>query len=219
MCLSSKTLRRQKSKFACVILNLALTSSRYCNRVHLGQESTDTSPLQTRRPSTSSPDDQIPSIYHTLLSLYLTPPSPYQPNWAPALELLSKHGSRLPAVSTLNLIPTTLPVAELESYFRGRIRAANSIMNEARIEVELRKSEVMSATATLQLGDGIPGGEGGKNRRVVVQEERVCRICHKRLGGSVIAVLPDNSVVHYGCVGHGKGQSERPKTGAWGRKG
>lgn len=92
-------------------------------------------------------------------------------------------------------------------------------MNEARIEVELRKSEVISAKATLQVGDGTPGGDGGRNRRVVVQEERVCRICHKRLGGSVIAVLPDNSVVHYGCVGRAKGQSERPKTGAWGRKG
>ena len=92
-------------------------------------------------------------------------------------------------------------------------------MNEARIEVELRKSDVISATATLQLGDGTPSGQGGKNRRVVVQEERVCRICHKRLGRSVIAVLPDDSVVHYGCVGRDKGQSERPKTGAWGKKG
>jgi hypothetical protein len=25
-------------------------------------------------------------------------------------------------------------------------------------------------------------------------------VCHKRLGGSVVAVLPDNSVVHYGCL-------------------
>lgn len=110
-------------------------------------------------------------------------------------------------------------MAELESYFRGRIRAANSVMNEARIEVELRKGEVMNAAASLQLGDGTPSSKGGKNRRIIVQEERVCRICHKRLGRSVIAVLPDNSVVHYGCVGRDKGQSERPRTGSWGRKG
>lgn len=110
-------------------------------------------------------------------------------------------------------------MAELDSYFRGRIRAANSIMNKARIEVELRKSEVVGAQANLLLGDGTPGGKGGRNRRVVVQEERVCRICHKRLGRSVIAVLPDNAVVHYGCVGRAKGQSDRLKTGTWGRKG
>ena len=151
-------------------------------------------------PSTSDTDDSTPSIYHTLLSLYLTPPPPYQPNWAPALDLLSKHGSRLPAASTLDLIPKTLPVAELESYFRGRIRAANSLMNEARIEAQLRKSEVVSAQEMLLLGNEKSGETGGRNRRVVLEEERVCGVCHKRLGRSVIAILPGNSVIHYACV-------------------
>jgi len=192
----------------------------YCNHVHLTQDSADSSPLQTRRLSTSEPDDPIPSIYHTLLSLYLTPTPPYQPNWPPALDLLSKHGSRLPASSTLDLIPTTLPVAELESYFRGRIRAANSIVNESRIVAGLRKSEVVSAQASLLLGDGTTGGNAGRNRRVVVPEEKVCGVCHKRLGGSVVAVLPDNSVVHYGCLGRVAGQRSEPsKTGSWGRRG
>src|SRR4051812_10586432 len=148
-------------------------------------------------PATFDPEDAEPSIYHTLLSLYLTPPPPHQPNWPPALDLLSKHGSRLPASSTLNLIPSSLPVKELESYFRGRIRAANSIVNEARIVAGLRKSEVVSAQASLLLGDG---KTGGRSRRVVVPEEKVCGACHKRLGGSVVAVLPDNSVIHYGCL-------------------
>lgn len=181
--------------------------------------------MQSRRSSTSEPDDALPSIYHTLLSLYLTPPAPQQPNWPPALSLLSKHGSRLPAASTLNLIPNTLPVAELESYFRGRIRAANSIVNEARVVAGLRKTEVVSAQAALLLGDGLPGGNGGRNRRVVVTDERVCGVCHKRLGGSVVAVLPDNSVVHYGCLNRtgGKGQARPTSRGmdslrksAWG---
>ena len=63
----------------------------------------------------------------------------------------------------------------------------------------------MSAQAALLLGDGL-SGPGGRNRRVVVQEERVCGVCHKRLGGSVVAVLPDNSVVHYGCLNRANGQ-------------
>ncbi|TVY31863.1 Vacuolar morphogenesis protein [Lachnellula occidentalis] len=181
-------------------------SSRYCNHVHL-QSSTDPTAAQSRKPSTLGIDDDAPSIYHTLLALYLTPPKPYTPNWPPALDLLSKHGSRLPASSTLNLIPTALPVAELESYFRGRIRAANSIVNEARIVAGMRKSEVVSSQAALLLGDGVPGGKGGRNRRVLVQEERVCGVCHKRLGGSVVAVLPDNEVVHYGCLSRATGRS------------
>lgn len=196
--------------------------TRYCNRIHLSQESPVTSPTK-RHASTSEPADQPPSIYHTLLSLYLTPPPPNKPNWPPALDLLSKHGSRLPAASTLNTIPATLPVSELESYFRGRIRSANSIVNEAHIVAGLRKSEVVAAQSTLLLGDGLPGGSGGRSRRVVVGEERVCGVCYKRIGGSVIAVLPDNAVVHYGCLKRATGEDVRtnggmrsPKTSAWG---
>lgn len=193
---------------------------RYCNYVHKNTDSAQTSPMQSRRLSTTSntEDDQYPSIYHTLLSLYLTPPHPHQPNWPPALDLLSKHGSRLPASSTLNIIPATLPVGELESYFRGRIRAANSIVNEARVVAGLRKSEVMSAQADLLLGDGTPGGKGGRNRRVVVQEERVCGVCHKRLGGSVVAVLPDSVVVHFACLNRAGGRSggmDSLRSAAW----
>lgn len=176
-----------------------------------------------RRPSTSEPADPLPSIYHTLLSLYLTPPPPNKANWPPALDLLSKHGSRLPAASTLNIIPATLPVADLESYFRGRIRSANSIVNEAHIVAGLRKSEVVAAQSTLLLGEGLPGGSGGRNRKVIVGEERVCGVCYKRIGGSVIAVLPDNSVVHYGCLKRATGEDVKSNGGmqslrasAWG---
>jgi hypothetical protein len=189
--------------------------NRYCNRVHLTQESPIASPLQSRRASTSDTDEPVPSIYHTLLSLYLNPSPPNQPNWPPALDLLSKHGSRLPAASTLNLIPSTLPVAELESYFRGRIRAANSVVNEARIVAGLRKSEVVSTQVMLSFGDEMEGGKGGRSRRVVIPEERVCGVCHKRLGGSVVSVRPDNSVVHYGC----SNRKQTSSIGSWGRRG
>ncbi|KAI9737296.1 MAG: Vacuolar morphogenesis protein 6 [Claussenomyces sp. TS43310] len=185
----------------------------YCNHVHLMQESPVSSPIPSHRTRNSEPDDAPPSIYHILLSLYLTPPPPYQPSWPPALSLLSKHGSRLPADSTLKLMPSTLPVAELESYFQGRIRAANSIVNESRVVAGLRKSEVVRAQAMLLLGDGLPGEAGGRNRRVVVGEERVCGVCHKRLGRSVVAVLPDNAVVHYGCLSRVGSQKGGPGTG------
>jgi len=150
------------------------------------------------------------------LSLYLTPAPPHKANLAPALELLSKHGSRLPASSTLQLIPDSLPVNGLESYFRGRIRAANSVVNESRIERGLRQAGVVASQALLLLGDGIPGGQGGRNRRVVISDERVCGVCHKRLGGSVVAVLPDNTVVHYGCLNRA-GKPESNRVASWGK--
>ncbi|KAK9423309.1 putative Vacuolar sorting protein 39 domain 1 [Seiridium unicorne] len=213
----------------------------YCNRIHKSrQEATSrASPTltafgRTSRPSSSQqrqvddsadPDDPDSnnSIYHILLGLYLTPPHPYEPNLAQALDLLSRHGSRLPASSTLSLIPDDLPVKELESYFGGRIRAANSRLAESRVMEGMRKTLLVDTQALLLLGDGIPGGQGGRNRRVVIGEERICGVCHKRLGNTVMAVLPDNGVVHYGCLHKGGGKRTtsmsggRFTAGAWGR--
>jgi len=207
----------------------------YCNRIHV---SGDPSSPARSRPGTASgnkattedddyddedakANDPAQSIYHTLLSLYMAPPAPHEPNLEPALSLLSRHGSRLPATSTISLIPNDLPVKDLESYFRGRIRAANSVMNESRIVEGLRKTQFVNTQALLLLGDGVPGGQGGKNRRVVISEERVCRVCHKRIGNTVVAVLPDNSAVHYGCLGRSGQQQQQAGrvAGSWGRSG
>ncbi|KAI9775511.1 MAG: Vacuolar morphogenesis protein 6 [Geoglossum umbratile] len=143
----------------------------YCNRFHLSK----VSPIPTTEHSRalSEPDHETPpSIYHTLLSLYLNPPPPQAPNWEPALNLLSRHGSRLPASSTLDLIPSSLPIKDLESYFRGRIRAATSTISEGRVVIGLRKTEMVESQALLLLGDENSGGKGGRNRRVVVGEDR-----------------------------------------------
>lgn len=97
----------------------------------------------------------------------------------------------MPASSTLNLIPEILPIKELESYFRGRIRSANTMVNEGRVVAGLRSTLLSSEEAKLRLGDGVRGGNGGRNRRVVITEDRVCGVCHKRFGGSAIKVLPE----------------------------
>ena len=159
----------------------------YCNQIYLMETSQVNPPT-----SPSSPDSTggQSSIYHTLLSLYLSPPPPHKAQLGPALNILAKHGARVPASSTLDLIPETLPVKDLESYFRGRVRAANTIVNEGRVVAGLRSTLAFSEEAKLRLGDDIPGGHGGRNRRVVITEDRVCGVCHKRFGGSAIKVLP-----------------------------
>lgn len=173
---------------------------------------TSLSPLNSKDSTSIDTDDATQSIYHTLLSLYLKPPSPQKVQLEPALDLLSKHGSRLPATSTLGLIPDDLPVNSLESYFRGRMRSANSLVNESRIVAGLRKAEQIAIAARLNIGDNAVNGQGGRNRHVIITDERHCFVCHKklgggmRIGGSVVAVLPDNSVVHYGCLNRALGQ-------------
>ena len=97
----------------------------------------------------------------------------------------------MPALSTLDLIPEVLPIQDLESYFRGRIRSANSAMNESRIVAGMRSVLAFSEEASLRLGDGLPGGNRGRNRHVTITEDRVCSVCYKRFGGSTIKVLPE----------------------------
>lgn len=140
---------------------------------------------------TDADDDNHPTIYLTLLSLYLSPPHGNKAQYGPALEVLAKHGSRLPANSTLDLIPEDIAVQELEFYFRDRIRAANSIVNEARIVANLRKVQNIKAQAQLLVGEGLPKHNQARSRHVTVTDERVCGVCHKRLGGSVISVFPE----------------------------
>lgn len=64
-------------------------------------------------------------------------------------------------------------------------------MNEARAVAGLRSTLAFGEEAKLRLGDGVPGGNGGRMRRVVITEDRVCGVCFKRFGGSAIKVLPE----------------------------
>ncbi|KAE8354113.1 hypothetical protein BDV28DRAFT_156480 [Aspergillus coremiiformis] len=156
----------------------------YCNRFHKTEDMT-----AEDAPSVLDSENK-PSIYLTLLSLYLTPPHGYERRYAPALEILAKHGSRLPPSSALELIPESLPVKELDFYFKGRMRAANSVLNESRIVASLQKARDFKTEAQLMVGEGTDG-KSSRMRHVTITEERICGICHKRIGGSVINVFPE----------------------------
>ncbi|WEW57039.1 Vacuolar morphogenesis protein 6 [Emydomyces testavorans] len=172
-------------------LNDPQKAEEYCNQTYLAEDPHAQVPNKMQKISPTDHDENHPSIYHTLLSLYLSPPHAYKPQYGPAIEILAKHGSRLPASSTLDLIPEAFPVNELEFYFRGRIRAENSVVNESRIVAGLRKVQNINTEAELLLGNGLLDGNKGRNRFVTVTEERMCGVCHKRLGGSVISVFPE----------------------------
>ena len=160
----------------------------YCNQVYMKQIATI--PIKAQPSAVHPVEDGSPSIYQTLLSIYLSPPPLHAPQWGPALGILTKHGSRLPASSSLTLIPESLPIQKLEAYFTTRVRAGYTILNEARVVVGLRKSVELEEDARLRLGEGRTGGHLGRNRNVLITEDRVCGVCHKRFGGSAIKVLP-----------------------------
>jgi len=120
-------------------------------------------------------------------------------------------------------MPDDLAVAELDSYFQGRIRNATSVLRQEKIMRSLEEVRRMRTERVLRLGDDEivdRGGLGGRSKRVVIGEEDHCRVCHKRFGASAVRVHPDGEVVHYGCVGgraHGKKSlGAEPSRRGWG---
>ncbi|ODQ56459.1 putative vacuolar morphogenesis protein AvaB [Saitoella complicata NRRL Y-17804] len=137
-------------------------------------------------------DAKTPSLFLTLLTLYLQPPAGESFQLNPALTLLTRQGRHLDSATAISLLPPTLPVADLHTFFRTRIRSENSALNSVRIIAALRKSSLLKTHEALI---------ETRNVKAVVDEERMCPSCHKRLGMSVIAVFPEGSIVHYGCQG------------------
>ena len=132
----------------------------------------DTQPSQSRK-------DSALHVFHTLLTLYLIAKPTLL---SPALDILAKHSPRLDVAKALALIPVEIPVKNLESFFTKHIRKETSALNEGRIVSELRKVELLRMESRAMRLRG---------KKAVVREETVCPYCHKRLGQSVVAVIPE----------------------------
>ena len=68
------------------------------------------------------------------------------------------------------------------------MRNAAAVVNEGRVVKGLWAVEAAETEATLLLGKG---KQQGRNRRFEVNEVRICGVCHKRLGASVVNVFPE----------------------------
>ncbi|KAK7203859.1 hypothetical protein BZA70DRAFT_259594 [Myxozyma melibiosi] len=161
-------------------------------------------------------DSDVPnskSVFYTLLELYLRPPAkaatngygataPSLPtlrdnfdypgmNLEAALELLSQHGSRLSAVDALELLPPDIKLTSLGQFFESHLRETNTTINRDRISAALLKAELVR---TQQLLVKL------KSKNVIISDTKLCPVCLKRLGSSVISVFPNRTVVHYGCA-------------------
>lgn len=134
------------------------------------------------------------SAFEVLLNLYLTPSTgagesqDLQVN--EALDLLKRHGRRLDADQVLSSLPPHTSLSAISSYLRSRLQSNLSLAHSSLIENKLRETALLKA----QL-DVIQR----RSRYWEVGPDRVCGVCHKRLGNSVLAVFPDGAMVHYGC--------------------
>ncbi|CAI5468716.1 unnamed protein product [Closterium sp. Yama58-4] len=88
----------------------------------------------------------------------------------------------------LRLIPESLL-----PYLEAVLRAGSEQRRNSAVVKNLRRSE------NLQLREELANG---RKRHVSITGDRLCAICRKRIGGSVFAVYPGGTLVHFVCFQH-----------------
>jgi len=97
----------------------------------------------------------------------------------PALRLLSKYGSRMDANYVLEILPPLLTIQELQIFLDKSIRKSISWQNNHQVVKRIRTARMDQVDQNLVMLEG---------RRVKITDGRLCPLCHKRLGNSVIAI-------------------------------
>lgn len=128
-----------------------------------------------RSVSAETPDDRG-GIFITLLRILLRPPSS---QFDAALKLIANNGSRIDAAEVLDLLPPLVKMTDVGVFLTKSLRTTRQAMREASITRDLYRARLD------QLERGVMGLE---ERRVRIDEGRVCAACGKRFGNSVIAV-------------------------------
>lgn len=130
---------------------------------------------------------------HMLLDILLTPPRKgAKPNVEAALKLLASQGSRMDPAKVLNLLSDDVKISEIYPFLCSQIRNTTATANQLRLRTSLEKVYAISVEEDYL---------ETRAQSVKVTDSRMCQICLKRLGHSVVSVFPDLTVVHYGCAG------------------
>lgn len=119
------------------------------------------------------------SIFHILLRIYLRPRSNHPLLFGPALALLSSHAAAIDAVEVFDLLPPLVALRDLQTYLEKTLRRSGERTRDAQLVRAVRQS---------QMDDAARRVVDLEERRVKVTDGRVCPVCHKRLGNSVIAI-------------------------------
>ncbi|KAG5368330.1 Vacuolar morphogenesis protein 6 [Yarrowia sp. C11] len=129
---------------------------------------------------------------HELLDILLAPPRKgAKPNIDAALKLLSSQGSRMDPAKVLNLLSDDVKISEIYPFLCSQIRNTTATANQLRLRTSLEKVYAVSVEEDYL---------ETRAQSVRVTDSRMCQICLKRLGHSVVSVFPDLTVVHYGCA-------------------
>lgn len=138
------------------------------------------------------------SAYLMLLRLYLDPSSAevpgaedLQPDYDAAADLLASRGATLDPRDVLGALPPTMPLEAALTPLQRILEDRGRRWRQAQIARSLARADNLGAAYERleQL-----------ERRVTVEEDKVCAACGARLGTKLLAVYPNGSVACYRCL-------------------
>ncbi|SCV73601.1 BQ2448_7527 [Microbotryum intermedium] len=130
-------------------------------------------------------------IFHVLLRIYLRPRDDQKFMFEPALELVKKYALYLDPIVVFDLLPPLVLVGDLKVFLEKTLRRSVQAKND-RLTLKGITKSLLEKQDTEKVGL--------EERRVKITEARVCPVCGKRLGNSVLAIfLPRGEVGHYQC--------------------
>lgn len=160
------------------------------------------------------------SIYSALLRLYLRPSAPSSSSsstlsssppsliWqrsasstglspvpssdavAAAVNILNKYAERIDVPTALELLPSEVPVASLEIFFRRVLERQVERFRNGQVKKQLSKMENFKIRELLSTK---------RKGSVTVWSSHCCQVCGKKLGVGTFVRLPGGTLLHYAC--------------------
>ncbi|KTW25624.1 hypothetical protein T552_03484 [Pneumocystis carinii B80] len=129
-------------------------------------------------------------IFLILLNLLLKPPDGHEIQLSNALNLLSLYRSYIKIETVASCLPLNIKISDIKLYLETSIQNRTTDIINGKILSSLHIANLMKYQNKLI---------DACNKKYTITSEKTCRNCHKRLGQSVLAIFPNDSIVHYGC--------------------
>eukprot|EP00884_Botryococcus_braunii_P004337 jgi/Botrbrau1/13904/Bobra.0017s0011.1 len=128
--------------------------------------------------------------YMTLLAMLLHPGEGRDPLYAEACQLLAAQGSQLDPRNVLDALSEDMPLGVAFDTIAHMLRERTHRQRQGRITRHLWRGNHLSTSASRA---------EVMSRRVLVGEQRACRLCHTRIGTKMCAVYPNGVVICFKC--------------------
>ena len=135
-----------------------------------------------------------------LVQKLLRPPPGFERKLDDAVSILSSHSESLDANAVLSVVPPDVPLACFAPYLSRHFEQASYSSTQLSVRAQTLASENYRLQQQLHRLN---------NRAVLVDDERLCAVCDKKLGDVMVVVYPNLRVVHFRCA---KDRSRDPVT-------